>query len=110
MTDKLATAVVAMIDALREELGTASTRDLDPLVTAIDVGVPVKIWSRAAKSGELRGVRLGGVWRARRSDADAWIAMMLDASPSPKSETEQIDSPLDRALSKGRMHVVRGDR
>lgn len=109
MTPKLRDALVALLAALVDE-PTADAHDVDPLITADDVSVPKKIFSRACNKRELPAVRLAGMWRARRSDVDAWLAKMIDTTPAPKSETELPNSPLDRALAKGRMRVMRGGK
>jgi excisionase family DNA binding protein len=48
-------------------------RLLDSAEAAAILGIHPKTLQRMARSGQIRGIRVGRLWRFRRSDIDEWI-------------------------------------
>jgi excisionase family DNA binding protein len=65
----------------------------EPLVTAERAAELLKLHpktvKRLAHSGELPAMKIGRVWRFRKSSLDAWMSEQLKCSshPSPKGES-----------------------
>ena len=52
-------------------------RLLDSVEAAAILGTHPKTLQRMARSGQIRGIRVGRLWRFRRSDIDEWIERRL---------------------------------
>jgi len=50
---------------------------LDSAEVAAILGIHPKTLQRMARSGQIRGIRVGRLWRFRRSDIDEWIERRL---------------------------------
>jgi excisionase family DNA binding protein len=48
-------------------------RLLDSVEAAAILGIHPKTLQRMARSGQISGIRIGRLWRFRRSDIDEWI-------------------------------------
>lgn len=88
------------------------------LVGPRDVGVGVRSWRAAVRSGALTAVQVGRQYLARREDVDAWL-MSRRVQPKPSRQRARAISPeptsvaeraVARALSEGRLRVAGGRR
>ncbi len=55
-------------------------RFLDSRETAALLQIHPKTLQRLARKGEIRGMRIGKLWRFRTSDLDAWVHLQLRLS------------------------------
>ena len=87
----------------------APSRDVDPLVSCGDAGVPRKSWISAARRGELRALKVGRELRARKSEVDRWLATLPSAATTKTKVVESSDEidPLERVIAIGRARASR---
>ena len=52
-------------------------RLLNSIEAAAVLGIHPKTLQRMARSGQIRGIRVGKLWRFRRSEIDLWIERKL---------------------------------
>ena len=57
-------------------------RFLDSREAAALLQIHPKTLQRLARKGEIRGMRLGKLWRFRTSDLDAWVHLQLRSTSS----------------------------
>ena len=92
--------VVAVVEGVRAGLASAP----DAWVDAKGSGIGVRTFRKAVRDGELEVHRVGRRDLARRADVDRWIRRQPTrerAAPSTAAD------PIERAISAGRLRVVR---
>ena len=61
----------------RHSSSSGSKRDAYSIEAAAVLGIHPKTLQRMARSGQIRGIRVGKLWRFRRSEIDMWIERKL---------------------------------
>ena len=67
-------------------------RLLDSIEAAAVLGIHPKTLQRMARSGQIRGIRVGKLWRFRRSEIDMWIETKLASWGRPGTAGEASPS------------------